>query len=151
MFDYESEGAQKFINPVTVPSKNVLTIYRDDPRNNDMYKATCGMTVVVLDEDTPKYNAAVKDLDLSSESIDPQAYLNVNPADVYNLQDDVMVIKNGISTIIAAPSNLYVDPTSYQLEDATVAGDGTVRWVASLYFDDVAGAVSYEYVINAEE
>jgi len=60
------------------------------------------------------------------------------------------MVAGNIETL-AVPENLYIDPTSYQLEDYEASSDGMVRWVASLVFDDVNNAASYEYIINASE
>lgn len=152
MFNYQPSGAQKFINPTSMPDKKVLRMYRDDPRNNQMWIESCGMKVEIINEDAPISNPAdptyIKTL--TSESSDPGSYYSENEAGIFNMQTQVMQ-NNEIASHIEAPTNVAVDTAGYRLEDASSSGDGSVRWIASITFDNVDGANSYEYVISARD
>lgn len=146
----KSNKAHKYTNPTTVPTKKKKKIFRDDPRNTDLYKQQSDETYDVVDEDSELLD--IPELDVSDDFWDE----NNDPGSYYIDEPDLS-IPTPIETMedqysdysLSTPQNLYVDPTSYQIENGSANSDGSVRWVAYLYFDDVVGADSYEYVINA--
>jgi len=143
------ESSEKFVNPASIPSKKVITIYRDDPRNNADYIANSSFAINVLDQDNPINNLDVKTSRvLTGEASNPEQYVveNTNPNSV---NVDRLISESKTDTPLGSPENLYIGPTSWQLEDYSSAGDGSIKWVASLYFDDVVGASEYEYTLNA--
>lgn len=134
--------AEKFVNPATVPTAKVLTIYSDDPRNNEMYKKTCGMTVVVLEKPNNEYlENEISDSIFESEVTDISA----------PFKSDISVVSgtNGDGSIgLGIPQNLNIDlENGVSVELNTT--DGTVSWTAVLNFDDVSGATTYEYSLVA--
>jgi len=134
--------SEKFVNPATVPTAKTLTIYSDDPRNNEMYKKTCGMTVVVIEKPnnqdlTNSINDSILESELTGIS---QFFLNDNL--VFSSSDNAQPIGLGI------PQNLNIDLTNGIFTEVS-ANDGTVSWTAVLTFDDVPNAVSYEYSLVA--
>ena len=149
--NYRSQGAEKFVNPATVPATKVLRIYRNDPRNNAMYIASCGMQVEIIDEDKPKDTDLTDPQIVNGEGFDP-AFLQT-----ITQQIAPTVIKDGITqntantVVLTAPTNLSIDSNSWQLQDAASSGDGSIRWAVSLTFDEVDGATDYEYTVNARE
>jgi len=146
---FSIENSEKFVNPASIPSKRVINIYRDDPRNNPDYISNCGFAINIIDGDNP-----VADLDVKVSSVftgegsNPEQHiLENNKTD--SLNTDRLISVDQTSTPLASPQNIYLSPTSWQLEDYSSAGNGSIRWVASLYFDDVVGASEYEYTLNA--
>jgi hypothetical protein len=148
---HQSKGAQKYINPITVPAKNKIQINADDPRNNESTFEDTFVVYEVAEEFVDLEYLEEEDLyeEYFDEGTDPDVIMDENPYEEVPLQEDVMV-SSGF-TVLEVPQNLYIDPLSYQLEDSTSSSDGAVRWVASLVFDDVDGASDYDYVINASE
>jgi hypothetical protein len=146
---FSIENSERFVNPASIPSKKVINIYRDDPRNNPDYIANCGFAINVLDQDNPvnNLNIAVPKI-LTGEGSNPEQHVVQNEnVDSFNT-GRLIALEQNVSPI-ASPKNLYIGPTSWQLEDYLSAADGSIRWVASLYFDDVVGASEYEYTLNA--
>jgi len=152
---HKNSGAQRYINPTRVPAKKKIKIYRDDPRNIKSKIESSDTVYEVVQEDAEI--SAVPELDFEnavfSESVDPEFYEELN---IHNNETDDVVVNENIMNIYSspfldAPTNLNIDITSFRLEDYGNSGDGTVRWIASLSFDDVAGAENYEYTINAAE
>lgn len=134
--------AEKFVNPATVPSQKVLTIYSDDPRNNDMYKRTCGMTVVVIEKpNTQMDQSIINDSLLESEETDIST-----PFEEYSLSFFPQNLLQAVT--LGAPQNLSIDPDNGFFTELSTT-DGTVSFVATLNFDDVPGATSYEYSLVA--
>lgn len=148
---HNSKGAQKYINPLTVPTKKKVQIYEDDPRNNESTISQSSVVFEVIENDIDSNSFEVEDVygDYFGEDYDPDVVMEEDQDPVIPIPSDLMVAGN-IETL-AVPENLYIDPTSYQLEDYETSSDGMVRWVASLVFDDVNNAASYEYIINASE
>ena len=134
--------AEKFVNPATVPTAKTLTIYSDDPRNNEMYKRTCGMTVVVIEKpNNQDLTSSINDSLLESELTGiSEIFLNDNV--VFSLNN------NAQNNALNIPQNLNIDLTNGVFTELS-ANDGTVSWTAVLTFDDVPGAVSYEYSLVA--
>jgi hypothetical protein len=146
---FSIENSEKFVNPASIPSKKVIDIYRDDPRNNPDYIANCGFAINVIDRENPVSNLDIKVSPVfTGEGFNPEQHiLETNQTDSFNTNRLVAVEQT--VTPLASPENVYLDPTSFQLEDYASSGDGSIRWVASLYFDDVVGASEYEYTLNA--
>ena len=142
-------NSEKFVNPASIPSKRTIDIYRDDPRNNPDYIANCGFTINVIDRDNPVGDLDIKISPVSTgEDSNPEQHvLENNQTDSFNV-DRLIAVEQTV-TPLASPQNLYLNPTSWQLEDYSSTGDGSIKWVASLYFDDVTGASEYEYTLNA--
>jgi len=134
--------AEKFVNPATVPTAKVLTIYSDDPRNNEMYKKTCGMTVVVIEKpNIENPNNQIGNSIFESENTEAFAPFD-NNVDVVPLPDNNSAIALGI------PQNLNIDADNgFAVEFDSK--DGSVRFTAILNFDDVVGATKYDYVLVA--
>jgi hypothetical protein len=134
--------AEKFVNPTTVPTEKVLTIYSDDPRNNEMYKKTCGMTIVVLEKPNNEYlENEISDSIFESEVTDISA----------PFKGDISVVAetNGDGSIaLGIPQNLSIDLENGVFVELNTT-DGTVSWTAVLNFDDVLGATTYEYSLVA--
>jgi len=148
---HKSKGAQKYINPITVPGKNKIQINADDPRNNESTLADTSVVYEVTEEFVDLDYLDQEDIyeEYFDEGTDPDVIMDENPYEEVPLPEDVM--SSEAFGTLGIPQNLYIDPLSYQLEDSTSSSDGSVRWVASLVFDDVDGASDYEYVINASE
>lgn len=151
MVQINDSNSGKYTNPTSVPRK-VEIIRSTDPRNNILFLAQ-NPDVIVLDDDTSSEVDApteYQDLeDFSSEGHDPQQlFLSTLAQDV----PQTLSQANILFPVISAPSNLYLDPKSFRLENAgSVSSDGRVTMVATLTFDEVPGAVSYEYQIDAGE
>jgi hypothetical protein len=146
---FSIENSERFVNPASIPSKKVISIYRDDPRNNPDYIANSTFTINIIDGDNP-----INNLDtgvnrvLTGEASNPEQHILENrKVDSFNVSTQVSELATEAS--LGSPANLYINPQSWQLEDYSSAGDGSIRWVASLYFDDVIGASEYEYTLNA--
>ena len=148
---HHSKGAQKYINPLTVPTKKKVQIYEDDPRNNESTINQSSVVFEIIPDDIDADSFEVEDIyeDYFGEGYDPDVIMEEDPDPVIPIPSDLMTAEN-IETL-GVPENLYIDPTSYQIEDYGTSSDGMVRWVASLVFDDVSNAASYEYTINASE
>jgi hypothetical protein len=146
---FSIENSEKFVNPASIPSKRVIEIYRDDPRNNPDYIANCGFAINIVDRDNPVSGLDIKVSQVfTGEGSNPEQHIvENNQTDSFNT--DRLISVDQTPTSISSPKNLYLNPTSWQLEDYSSAGDGSIRWVASLYFDDVVGASEYEYTLNA--
>jgi len=145
----KNKKVQKRINPATVPTKNKIKITVDDPRNNTLYQELSETTYEIVRDDAD--SDVIFDIsdDLWDEDNDPTIY-SINddedlsvPTPIETMTDD------SVGYELSAPTNLYVDPNSFKLEDNSANSDGVVRWTAYLYFDDVDGADNYEYTINA--
>jgi hypothetical protein len=134
--------SEKFVNPITVPTEKVLTIYSDDPRNNEMYKKTCGMTIVVLEKPNNEYlENEISDSIFESEVTDISAPFKSNIS--------VVAGANGDGSIaLGIPQNLSIDLENGVFVELNTT-DGTVSWTAVLNFDDVSGATTYEYSLVA--
>lgn len=145
----KNKKVNRYTNPLSVPAKNKININTDDPRNNKSYKDKIGEVFQVIDETDLDLLEYAEDYDgLWDEDNDPSAYFNENqdmeiPTPTQTMQD------NSLDFSVSAPTNLYIDPNSFKLEDENSSSDGIVRWTAYLYFDDVPGAESYEYTISA--
>lgn len=148
---HSSRGAQKYINPLTVPTKKKIQIYEDDPRNNESTINESSVVYEIIEDDTDLYLLDDDDVyeDYFGEGYDPSVIMDDEPDPVIPTPSNLMVSENLIT--LGVPTNLYIDPSSYQIEDYSTSSDGMVRWVASLVFDDVDNAASYEYTINASE
>jgi len=148
---YKSQNSSTTIDPSRVPSAPVIKIRSDDPRNNWSYLQDLSRPyeiIYVEDESSSDEYYEGLDADYLSDN-DPLviATSGILPAPVYN--DNVM---NEVApTSLNAPQNLTILANSYRLSDYSSAGDGSVYWTASLYFDDVDGAEDYEYSITAVE
>jgi hypothetical protein len=145
----KNKKINRYVNPISVPAKNKIKINQDDPRNNSSYKNKIGQTYEIIEETELDYLNEVDDYDyLWNEDNDPSAYLDDNQDLEIPTPEETMQ-EFPLDFSISAPTNLYIDPNSFMLEDKDSNSDGVVRWTAYLYFDDVAGAESYEYTINA--
>lgn len=148
---YKSTSSTKYINPTRVPSKKKIKIHKDDPRNRVLHKKRSDHIFEVIDEfgENLKYEDQDISEDYFGEGYDPVTFLDDYSDPIVPIQEDLQI---EISLPhLSAPENLTIQAGSYQLEDYASSSDGVVRWVASLVFDDVEGADSYEYIINARE
>ena len=149
MFDYHQINSDSFVNPVKVPKQTVLRIYRDDPRNNAAYIKNCGMTVEIIDENGQVIQSSSGGVDAFNESMDVgNTYLNDSGV-TNNIDPGLVNTNSNPLPQLTVPTNLYIDSNSYKLEDYYSSSDGSVKWVASLYFDDVPGAIDYDVVVTA--
>jgi len=145
----KNKKVNKYINPTSVPANNKIKINQDDPRNNQYYKNKTNEIYEIVDETELDYLEEIDDYDyLWNEDNDPSAYSDDNEDLEVPTPEEIMQ-DSPLNFSISAPTNLYIDPNSFMLEDKDSNSDGAVRWTAYLYFDDVAGAESYEYTINA--
>ena len=145
----KNKRVNKYTNPVSVPAKNKKKINQDDPRNNRSYKNKIDEIYEIIDETDLDLLDEIDTYDyLWDEDIDPSSYLEDNEDMEIPTPSDTMQ-DSSLDFSLSAPKNLYIDPSSFMLEDKDSNSDGVVRWTAYLYFDDVAGAESYEYTINA--
>jgi len=145
----KNKKVNKYTNPVSVPVKNKIKINKDDPRNNSFYKNKIGEIYEIIDETDLDFLEEVDTSDyLWDENVDPSSYLEDNEDLEIPTPSDTMQ-DFSLDFSLSAPTNLYIDTTSFMLEDKDSNSDGVVRWTAYLYFDDVAGAETYEYTINA--
>jgi hypothetical protein len=145
----KTKKTQKYTNPSSIPKKKKTKITKDDPRNTDLNKEQSNEIYDIVDDD---YTSSLDEIDISTDFWDE----NNDPDSYYDIDDDPVIATpietmsdNSLDATLSAPTNLYIDPNSYQLENNSANSDGSVRWVAYLYFDDVEGAESYEYVLNA--
>jgi hypothetical protein len=144
----KNRKVQKRVNPASVPTKNKIKITEDDPRNNALYQELSETTYEIVKDDTD----FMEDFDISEDLWDED-----NDPTIYSVEDDENLftptpenmIDNSTGYGLTAPTNLYIDPKSFSLEDGNANSDGVVRWTAYLYFDDVYGADDYEYTITA--
>jgi hypothetical protein len=148
---YTSQNSSTTVDPTRVPSLPLLKIRSNDPRNNWSYLQDLDRPyeiIYVEEEDSSDEYYEGLDSEYLSHS-DPLSIANsgLGPARVYN--DVVMDEVSPIS--LRSPENLTILTNSYRLNDYSSAGDGSVYWTASLYFDDVDGAEDYEYSITAVE
>ena len=137
----QPKKVEKFVNPTNMPKPKVLRISRSDPRNNQAYIDSSEYTIVVVDDeniidDEPSIEVALE------QSYDVENFVQENgiaSPEVFEYQ------KVEDAPILDIPKNLYLDQTSFNIDDSTAAADGSVKWKASIYFDDVTGATAYEY------
>lgn len=147
--DHHSKAVHKYVNPVSVPKKKKKKIKKSDPRNNKHFLENSDEDYDI--DDSPE---SVEDNDPDhleqsfDETYDPSTHLNSGydaaiptPAAT---SEDLPV------THLTPPQNLSIDANSYQLADTNASSDGIVRFIASLYFDDVEGAQDYDYILNAK-
>lgn len=144
----KSKKVQRRVNPATVPTKNKIKITEDDPRNNVLYQELSETTYEIVRDDTDVMEDFDIYEDLWDEDNDPTTYSIEDDEDLFVPTPETM-IDNSVGYGLNAPTNLYIDPASFTLEDNNTNSDGTVRWTAYLYFDDVNGADDYEYTIIA--
>ena len=147
--DHHSKAAHKYVNPVSVPKKKKKKIKKSDPRNNKHFLENSDEDYDI--DDSPELTEEIESDDIGSsfdETYDPDTHLNTGfetaiptPAET---SEDLTV------TQLNSPENLSIDANSYQLADTNASSDGIIRFIASLYFDDVDGAQDYEYVLNAK-
>lgn len=140
----------KYINPSTVHKKKKRHIKKKDRRNSEHAKDLLDEDFIIDEEDdTVSVEAPPTSDDLFSETVDPETIsLEVNFEPV--VPEPVETMSAITDFNLGAPENLSIDANSYQIEDVNAASDGIIRFVASLYFDDVSGAADYEYLINAK-
>jgi hypothetical protein len=141
----EIKKVEKYVNPTNVPKTRDIQISPNDPRNTEDYKKI-----------SPDNFLVVPDNNLETIDGTPDDYLNtINLAgyditdftDYVDIQPPIIIGKVEAEDYVnsSVPQNLYLDVTSFTIDDNAGAADGSVRWKASLYFDDVIGAQSYEY------
>jgi hypothetical protein len=151
---HKTKKTHKYVNPLSVPKKKKVKIHSDDPRNNEAFLNSTSIDFEVLDQELPgepDEDESQSFFDSLSEDMDPQIDNEEDPSATLGAYPDDM---DGISefSVLDAPYNLYIDATrGYRLQNYSANGDGSVRWIATLYFDDVDGATTYDYTINAVE
>jgi hypothetical protein len=129
---------EKYINSNKVDTKRAITIFSNDPRNNlDFLTKNPNTTVIdYIPEDIENENIDnLNDLsvtDPSGTDFSANVFNDLNPETEYSE-----------SPIILPPSNILVK--NYELR---YSKDGTAYYVATVSFDDVAGADSYDYVLE---
>lgn len=147
----KNKKVQKYVNPTSVPSKKKIIITEDDPRNTELYIRQSNQNYEIVEVNDFDY---IPEQDVSEdfwdESSDPSTYFEDQPYLETPLPTRSM---DGapFETGITPPTNLYIDPNSFTLEDSEANSDGALTWTAYLYFDDVENAEDYEYVIGAKE
>lgn len=137
-------------HPSTVHKKKKRKIKSNDPRNSQHAQQLLDEDFIVVEEDTTIIAKESVTLgDIFSEDFDPTAMVSDDDfVPIIAIPDNVMTISS--QALLEAPVNLSVDPNAFQIEDSSAGSDGSVRFIASLYFDDVEGADSYDYVITAK-
>lgn len=151
---HKTRKTHKYVNPLSVPKKKKVKIHSDDPRNNEAFLDSTSIDFEILDQELPGepdedegqsfFDSLSEDMDpqIDNEE-DPSATLGAYPDDMDNILE---------FSVLEAPYNLYINPSvGYRLQNYSANGDGSVRWIATLYFDDVDGATVYDYTINAVE
>lgn len=149
--EYDSRSVQRYINPDRIPTTKKIQIFESDPRNNYSFLQLMGESIEVIPDPISDLEATGNEvMDFFSEATSNNFNLGLDndltiPTNSDSSHEDIF------TSTLSIPTNLYLDTNSYRLEDGSSAGDGTVKFVASLYFDDVLGAESYDYTLNASE
>jgi hypothetical protein len=149
-------------NPSTVvPSSKValsptLRIYSDDPRNNLKFLSTLTIPYEIIDIEEENFENKEDTYDgyevqtLSNESTDPSTILNANATPPATVDYNFMA-ENSMDFGPQPPTNLFISANSFRIQDGSTGSDGSIRWIASLTFDDSFGATGYDYAISAVE
>jgi len=138
----ENPKVEQYVNPDKVSRVKSIIIQEDDPRNNQSFLESNPNVVVV-----PTYNSNPDTFsyeNISDENFDPI---------VLNAEFHEIAIENHEELIpspyfsLQEPQDLNIDSSTFKVQ--TDAADGTVYYTATLSFDDVDHAASYEVRINA--
>jgi hypothetical protein len=142
--------AHKYTSPASIPHfGQTIKISSDDPRNSRLRMEQSPNTYKVTSE-TELDNVQEQDVaeDFWNEDQDPDQWYELDSDPVIVTPEETME-EPSTDYALSAPTNLYVDPSSYTLENNSANSDGVVRWTAYLHFDDVEGAEDYEFVLGA--
>ncbi|NDB81758.1 MAG: hypothetical protein EB127_03270 [Alphaproteobacteria bacterium] len=138
MNNYQIPTSEKYINPNRVDTKRALTIFSNDPRNNlDFLKKNPFTTIIdYVPEDIEQQNID----NLKNESITNPSPLDFSTSIFDDLNPDTSYSEG---PVLSVPQNIII--SNYELR---YSNDGTIYYVATVYFDDALGADSYEYVLE---
>lgn len=134
MNNYSIPQSEKYINPNRVNTTKFITIFSDDPRNNPKFLKENPFTTVI---DASKTINNVVQID-NLYNIDPTF-----PVPVTEPDPDPGTDNPNSNSDLQAPSNLAVK--NFELKLGT---DGTAYYLATITFDDVPNAESYEAVLE---
>jgi hypothetical protein len=138
MNNYQIPTSEKYINPNRVDVKRALTIFSNDPRNNPDFLKKNPFTTVI---DYVPEDIEQQDLEnLEDESITNPSPLDFSTSVFSDLNPDTSYSEG---PALSAPQNITVG--NYELR---YSNDGTIYYVATVYFDDVSGADNYDYVLE---
>jgi hypothetical protein len=144
MIERPSDLSTRYTNPNSIPKGARKIITSTDPRNNSMFLLLNPDTIVVDEGSLPNLQV---DEENTIESNFYQEEVSPEYDDYAASPEDLL---SSGQAILDTPENLYISTNSFAIEDANSAnGDGTVTYLTTLSFDDVAGASSYEYIISA--
>jgi hypothetical protein len=144
MIERPSDLPTRYTNPNSIPQGARNIIISTDPRNNAMYLLSNPNTIVVDEGSLPN-------LEVDEENSIESGFYQENFSPEY---DDYVGVPEDLSSsgqaILDTPENLSISTDNFAVEDAnSVNGDGTITYLTTLSFDDVAGASGYEYIISA--
>lgn len=123
MTNYNIPQPERYINPNRVNTTKFIKIFSTDPRNNPRFLQENPFTIVVdanFDDD----------LEIVDDFLNEPEPQDTAP------DDDT---SNPENIVLKPPTNLSI--SNFELK---VNNDGTVYYTATLSFDDVDGAESYE-------
>lgn len=144
MIDSPSDISTKYVNPSSIPRGTGKVISSDSPENNatNLFNDPT-IKVVDVESISSADETNVEEYDLVFYENDPEM-LSINQEPIPdNLSHTGM-------SYLQAPTNLSISSDSFQIEsNSSTSGDGTITYSATLTFDDIVGAIEYEYIVNA--